>query len=122
MIYTIIWTDINEDGNIQAELNLDPMHPVFEGHFPGQPVLPGVVMLQIQRDVIEKVKKIKLILKSAANIKYLLPIVPAENKILKFKINLKALPENLIGVQSELMQDETICMKFNGTYKIESLD
>ncbi|MEO8249499.1 MAG: 3-hydroxyacyl-ACP dehydratase [Burkholderiales bacterium] len=30
---------------IELTLQVDPAHPAFAGHFPGHPILPGVVLL-----------------------------------------------------------------------------
>jgi 3-hydroxyacyl-[acyl-carrier-protein] dehydratase len=32
-------------GVVEARLEIPRDHPAFEGHFPGQPILPGVVLL-----------------------------------------------------------------------------
>lgn len=32
--------------SITAELDVDPNLPLFAGHFPGQPVLPGVIIME----------------------------------------------------------------------------
>ena len=32
--------------NITAELDVDPALPLFAGHFPGHPVLPGVIIME----------------------------------------------------------------------------
>ena len=32
--------------SITAELDVDPKLPLFAGHFPGQPVLPGVIIME----------------------------------------------------------------------------
>ena len=41
--------DTPATGSLESEVwvEIDPTHPIFEGHFPDQPVLPGVCMVQI---------------------------------------------------------------------------
>lgn len=35
------------DDNIMFSIALNPLHPLFEGHFPDQPILPGVIQLRM---------------------------------------------------------------------------
>jgi len=119
MLYNILKISNETDDKLIAEFNLDPKDPVFKGHFPQQPILPGVVMVQIQRDILQKHLNISIGLQSASNIKYLLLIIPVENKILTFNIRFKYLSQDQISVTSELIQDGSISMKFSGIYKIK---
>ena len=43
--YTV--TDVQDD---TMHLHLCETHPVYEGHFPGQPVCPGVMTMQMVRE------------------------------------------------------------------------
>ena len=40
--------------SVVALLEINPLHKIFKGHFPGQPVVPGVCMLQMGREILEK--------------------------------------------------------------------
>src|SRR5690606_15159018 len=78
-LYTV--SSLTEDDKIvQASLELNPEHPIFEGHFPRQPVLPGVCMLQIIKEILESVTGKNLMLKQSDHIKFLSVINPAEAK------------------------------------------
>ena len=78
----------NSDGNslLEANFSLHPEHPIFAGHFPGQPVVPGVCMLQIIKEGLEQALGKKLFLSQAATIKFLSMLVPTADK----EINLRA--------------------------------
>ena len=54
----------------------DKSHAVFEGHFPGQPVVPGVCMIQMVRELLEQQLSQPLFLRQAAQVKFLRLITP----------------------------------------------
>ena len=59
---------INEtDWVVQVMLN--PQHAIYSGHFPQQPVVPGVCMLQIIKECVEKIQQAPLQYKLSLTIK-----------------------------------------------------
>lgn len=69
-LYTISGFE-DQTGVLNCTLQLNAAHKIFEGHFPGQPVLPGVCMLQIIKELTEKATGKKLFLTEAAQCKFL---------------------------------------------------
>lgn len=49
--YKIIHRKEREDGKQAIEIELNPGHVLYQGHFPGQPVVPGVCTLQMIKKV-----------------------------------------------------------------------
>ena len=45
--YKIIHIKEREDGKQAIEIELNPGHVLYQGHFPGQPVVPGVCTLEL---------------------------------------------------------------------------
>lgn len=84
--YSFIGFFTNGSSSLEASFRLTPEHAIFAGHFPGQPVVPGVCMLQIIKEGLEQAVGRKLFLTQAANIKFLSILVPVADK----KINLRA--------------------------------
>ncbi len=62
--------------SVKARIRLHADHPVFAGHFPGQPVLPGVCQLSIVKELVEKALNRKLVLTHADQIKFLAMVDP----------------------------------------------
>jgi 3-hydroxyacyl-[acyl-carrier-protein] dehydratase len=59
------------DSEIKATLQVNASHEIFSGHFPGQPVVPGVTMMQAVKELVERALNKKLNLREADNMKFL---------------------------------------------------
>ena len=51
--YTIKNTEKIDENNFKVQIELNPNHQVFEGHFPNNPITPGVCMMQIIKEITE---------------------------------------------------------------------
>jgi 3-hydroxyacyl-[acyl-carrier-protein] dehydratase len=116
-LYTV--TALNADAmheKISAVIALNPEHPVFEGHFPGNPILPGVCTVQIVKEILELVFKTAMILEKAGNIKYLGFVSPVSSPQLQLNLVVK---EHVSGVwncsATVIASGNTVC-SFKGEY------
>ena len=57
-------------------ITINKNHEVFKGHFPGNPVTPGVCMMQIIKELTEGIVSEKLFMQSSSNIKFMAIINP----------------------------------------------
>ncbi|MDQ3049396.1 MAG: 3-hydroxyacyl-ACP dehydratase [Bacteroidota bacterium] len=67
------------DGVYKTTIALDKTHDIFKGHFPGLPVVPGVCMMAIVKELLEEAVNRPLQLLHTANIKFLSLINPLQN-------------------------------------------
>jgi 3-hydroxyacyl-[acyl-carrier-protein] dehydratase len=105
------------DGSATATLFLNSSHPIFDGHYPGQPVLPGACILQIVKEVLSLAIKADVILAIANNLKFLSMIDPASMPSLAFKLTYQEVDEQFLKVNATLHFEERICFKFQGSFR-----
>ena len=58
-------------------------HPAFAGHFPGRPIVPGVVLLDLAQHAIEASASVRIT--GVAVAKFLSPVSPGEPLELSFE-------------------------------------
>lgn len=88
-LYKITDFDITTE-TVLATISLDPYHKIFEGHFPNSPVLPGVMQLQIVKELLEKHLGRTLKMKSMRTSKFLQVINPEETPNVYIDIKFKS--------------------------------
>lgn len=99
---------------INAQIRIDKNHSIFEGHFPNQPIVPGVCMIQIIKEILEKHRGQKLIFTDGGNIKFLAMINPEANSVINVEISYSnSNPDN---VDAKLFWGEVIFFKVKGSF------
>lgn len=74
-------------GNIKARISINAGHPLFKGHFPAQPVTPGVVLVEIIRKVLSQTFNKEFMLTAAKDIKFIAAVIPTETTELELSID-----------------------------------
>ena len=74
------------DGTCGFEFKFPADDPVFAGHFPGHPLLPGVFQLEMTRICTEIVIGEPLAIREIVKAKFLRPVLPEETIRLSLKL------------------------------------
>lgn len=101
-----------------ALITINKKHEVFQGHFPGNPVTPGVCMMQIIKELTEKVVDKKLFMQSSSNIKFMALINPEKTPDLALTLDITE-TETGYKVKNETRFGETIALKLVSSYIIK---
>ncbi|HVU27804.1 MAG TPA: hypothetical protein VHG71_08735 [Verrucomicrobiae bacterium] len=75
------------DGANLFEFHFGADEPVFAGHFPGHPILPGIFQLEMTRLATEKILGYRLSVREIIKAKFLSPVLPGETIQLNLKWN-----------------------------------
>jgi 3-hydroxyacyl-[acyl-carrier-protein] dehydratase len=104
---------INE---VSAEVEISLDSPWFSGHFPGEPILPGIAQLGIVQEAIEKSERKKLVVRSVSRVRFKQVIKSGD------QLRLVATPvENKVATYSfRLMVDEKLVC--SGIMKVDNQD
>ena len=97
--------------SIEAVVSFKEDHSIFKGHFEGFPVVPGVCMMQLIKEILEKELDKKFMLSKAANMKFLTVIDPRKNKEVHANIEYNPNGSNTIDFEAKLFSGETIFFK-----------
>jgi len=104
--------------SLEAVIELNEKHKIFEGHFPGQPVLPGACMLQITRELLETFLEKTLQLVQADDIRFSAMVDPITNKELRFSIQYKLAEIQYININAKILKpDDVVCCKIKASFK-----
>jgi 3-hydroxyacyl-[acyl-carrier-protein] dehydratase len=100
------------ENQIQCSILLKAAHAIFKGHFPSQPVLPGVCMMEMITEIMEIQLSQSFRISSAPMIKFLLMIDPRKNPLIQLEIKYQHNPE-ITKTNGRIFSGLQIFMKFN---------
>lgn len=109
--------DLQTEGfDVKATIIINADHKIFEGHFPGQPVVPGVCMMQMLKEIIEQVTQKMTNLIKAHDMKFLALIDPSRNNNIQVSLKYSIETDGSMILNATLYKDELTHFKFKGQF------
>lgn len=112
-LYSVLFLEASES-SLKASIKINPEHSLYQGHFPGLPVTPGVVQLQIIKEILESQFQSKLKMAQMRSCKFLQIINPLETSFLQ--IELRFAKTEVLEVTVSIRNEETIYLKAQVSY------
>ncbi|GHT24647.1 3-hydroxyacyl-ACP dehydratase [Bacteroidia bacterium] len=84
-------TDVQTGANTaRYSVQLNAEHPVYAAHFPGNPITPGVCIIQMVKELVESFRQQTLFLKKLASVRFLNVINPLEHGTVKVEFGVES--------------------------------
>lgn len=103
--------------SVEVSVRIEKSHPIFEGHFPGQPILPGVCMMQLVKELLESADQKKYQIETAGNMKFLNVIDPTVNDHINASILIEQRNEQGLKINASLFAGEVTFFKLKASLK-----
>lgn len=103
----------SEDGRHVYTIRINPEHFIYKAHFPGEPITPGVCIMQIAIELMSETCGHPLVLKCAKNIKFLKVISPAEVMLLDCTLDKFTEDDDTVSCQISVTAGGTVYAKLS---------
>jgi len=115
--YKILSEEKISDSKYVITILVNEKHDVFKGHFPGNPIMPGVCMVQIIKELTESITKSTLMIQTLSNVKFMALINPEATPELRLELDVVISEDNLVKVKNTTYFNDTVALKLSNTYK-----
>ncbi|SNR25629.1 3-hydroxyacyl-ACP dehydratase [Flavobacterium sp. ov086] len=115
--YKILSEEKTGDSKYNITILINEKHEVFKGHFPGNPIMPGVCMIQIIKELTEAITKSTLMIQTLANVKFMALINPETNPELRLELDITTTEDDLVKVKNTSYFNDTVALKLSNVYK-----
>ena len=115
--YKIISLENTADSKYLAMLLINEDHEVFKGHFPGNPIMPGVCMMQIIKELAEQITEGSLVMQKLIDVKFTALINPFLTPELRLELEISTNDEGLVKVKNTSYFNDIVALKLSCLYK-----
>lgn len=85
------------------DIELNPEHFIYKAHFPGEPITPGVCIIQIAKELLEELLGVRLNTATVKNVKFLSVISPQPSETVSFRIAKIVVDDAAMTVKSQIV-------------------
>jgi len=115
--YKVLSEEKTNDSKYTITILVNEKHDVFKGHFPGNPIMPGVCMIQIIKELTEKITESTLMIQTLSNVKFMALINPEATPELRLELDIVTTEDDLVKVKNTTYFNDTVALKLSNVYK-----
>ena len=114
--YHIVATDDSE-GKYVCKVKMNAAHNIYSVHFPGNPVTPGVCLVQMVAEMLEQKYSKRFVLSTAVNIKFKRLVSPNDEPSFVFSkiVNEDDLLKTIVSIEDEQGQFVKMSLQYKTT-------
>lgn len=117
-LYRINIPEKRENNTFHTKIDLNKEHSIFLGHFPGQPVLPGVCLTNAITDIVSISLNRKYYLSSADFIKFINLVVPEQTPSVNAELKILSEENNTVRAEAHVFFENTSFLKLKGNFEL----
>jgi 3-hydroxyacyl-[acyl-carrier-protein] dehydratase len=103
---------------VDARISLHKEHAIFKGHFPGNPVVPGVCLMTIVKEVLSIAMEKELVLSEAKSVKFLGVINPNDQHTLSVHCEITEEDTEIVRMRGTITEGDKVFYKSVCSYKV----
>lgn len=101
-LYSIVDRQV-EGMNGTFVLELNPSHVIYQAHFPGEPITPGVCIVQMGKELLEEILDKSLVMVKVKNVKFLSVVSPKESSTVTYAFRKVEVSEETKEVKAQIV-------------------
>lgn len=99
--------------NDVIRLRLNPEHNIYRAHFPGNPITPGVCLIQMVGELLQEKFQTVLDLKKVINLKFVATISPIDQQIIDIKFTQTEDDTTVVKAKGYVLSGDNVMTKFS---------
>ncbi len=114
-----VLSETREENSAAFEIGVNWQHPLFGGHFPGLPILPGACMVQIAVELFSCLQKRPFLLTETGKVKFIQTVTPETRDGISFSFSWEEVTEDICNVRVNVTKNERLLSKMHLILKSE---
>jgi len=111
-LFSILDREDTEDG-FSFRIRLERDCIIYDAHFPGQPITPGVCIIQMAQELFEEETRIKCELTRIKNVKFISIMVPEEGNSFVYSFRKVAEEDGSLKMQVTVTSEDAVNAKLS---------
>lgn len=95
-------------GIVSYDIRLQSDHTIYKAHFPGEPITPGVCVIQMAKELLEDHLQRPLAIKAVKNVKFLAVVSPLEHPQVRYVFRQIQAAPDAVTAQVDVTDGDTV--------------